>query len=431
MSTPPTPAISDQSSGRRRTTKASQSMISNGSASKTSKAEKSRATGSPRNRRNTKNARVDKPKIPRLDAPLSELTKDYEHIPLRNMEEWVNRPAEVRWKEAEKRKGYVTRPMNSFMLYRSAFAERTKIWCLQNNHQVVSSVSGKSWPLEPPQIREQYSEYARVERDNHQKAHPGYKFSPSKAHTTNRKRKGESDEEDEDDEPSSLDDPDVDWRPSHGKASRSRQNRRPGREAGYPSNSSPLHRGALNQEFGLNRSSYQYNNPGKPLPVAMTGQSAYGPYYRTAIHPNRTNQNVEDVRIYKTESPGMHNSAAAQPLIGLPGAHHYELLDHHSQTDSPPQITEQQVDPVLLAYDGDFTHQGPPQPTQDYVLDQQFHDYDQDSLFANDPSTLEYAAAAASYGSGATSSWPVMHNEMDRGDPLDEFDKWMEENNNR
>ncbi|KAF2089132.1 hypothetical protein K490DRAFT_38767, partial [Saccharata proteae CBS 121410] len=103
------------------------------------------------------------------------------------MEEWVNRPASVRRTEVEKRKGYVTRPMNSFMLYRSAYAERTKQWCLQNNHQVVSSVSGESWPLEPPEIREQYNDYAKIERINHQNAHPDYKFSPSKASTAARK----------------------------------------------------------------------------------------------------------------------------------------------------------------------------------------------------------------------------------------------------
>ncbi|KAF8249333.1 HMG-box, partial [Wilcoxina mikolae CBS 423.85] len=96
------------------------------------------------------------------------------------MECWVTRSTQARKKEVEKRGGYITRPMNSFMLYRSAFAERTKYWCLQNNHQVVSSVSGESWPLEPDHIRQKYNDLAKKERENHQLAHPGYKFSPSK-----------------------------------------------------------------------------------------------------------------------------------------------------------------------------------------------------------------------------------------------------------
>lgn len=118
-------------------------------------------------------------RIPKLTAPLSELTKDYVDKEVRDMEKHVHRPTEVRLAEA-KAKGKIARPMNSFMLYRAAYAERTKFWCLQNNHQVVSAVSGESWPMEPASVREFYNELARIERINHQKAHPGYKFSPSK-----------------------------------------------------------------------------------------------------------------------------------------------------------------------------------------------------------------------------------------------------------
>ncbi|KAF2094614.1 hypothetical protein NA57DRAFT_46480, partial [Rhizodiscina lignyota] len=103
------------------------------------------------------------------------------------MDAWVNRSASVRRKEVEDRKGYITRPMNSFMLYRSAYAERTKQWGLHNNHQVVSSMAGESWPLEPPEVRDHYNELAKLERANHQAAHPDYKFSPSKT-STSRKR---------------------------------------------------------------------------------------------------------------------------------------------------------------------------------------------------------------------------------------------------
>ena len=88
------------------------------------------------------------------------------------------------------------------MLYRSAYAERTKQWCLQNNHQVVSSVSGESWPMEPDEVRNRFDKWARTERANHQAAHPGYKFSPSKA-ATNKRRKADFSEEEE---PSDLDD---------------------------------------------------------------------------------------------------------------------------------------------------------------------------------------------------------------------------------
>ncbi len=70
---------------------------------------------------------------------------------VRDIPAYVNRNTETRHAEVTKRKnGHITRPMNSFMLYRSAYAERTKAWARENNHQVVSAVAGASWPLEPP-----------------------------------------------------------------------------------------------------------------------------------------------------------------------------------------------------------------------------------------------------------------------------------------
>ncbi len=130
-----------------------------------------------------KKAKVGKgsaPKTVKLEGPLSILT-DGMTIPVRDMEEWVNRPTEVREKEVEKRNGYVTRPMNSFMLYRSAYAERTKMWCAQNNHQVVSSVSGESWPMEPPEVREQYNKLPQPNEQIMPRLIPATSSRPAKA----------------------------------------------------------------------------------------------------------------------------------------------------------------------------------------------------------------------------------------------------------
>ncbi|PSK45340.1 Transcription factor ste11 [Elsinoe australis] len=152
----------------------------------------SRVSKSPRPKK-TK-ARSDKVKNVHLPGPLSEITKD-SSIPVRNIEAWVNRPVSERNEETQKRKGYIARPMNSFMLYRSAYAERTKEWCKENNHQVVSSVAGESWPMESDELRNQYNAWAKIERDNHAAAFPHYKFSPSKAGI---KRKDEDDGPDPD-----------------------------------------------------------------------------------------------------------------------------------------------------------------------------------------------------------------------------------------
>ena len=81
---------------------------------------KSRVSKSPAPRsKKDKKSKVDKSKTPKLTAPLSVLTKDMD-VPVKDMDAWVNRPADVRRQEVDKRNGYVTRPMNSFMLYRSA-----------------------------------------------------------------------------------------------------------------------------------------------------------------------------------------------------------------------------------------------------------------------------------------------------------------------
>jgi hypothetical protein len=127
-----------------------------------------------------------------LDAPLSELTKS-SSIPIKDTNAWVNRSIEERHAESARKLGKVPRPMNSFMLYRSAYAERTKQWFMQNNHQHVSKVSGRSWAMEPQEIRNQFDNWAKIERANHQLAFPNYKFSPSK--TATKRQRGGADED--------------------------------------------------------------------------------------------------------------------------------------------------------------------------------------------------------------------------------------------
>lgn len=92
----------------------------------------------------------------KLSSPLSELTKHLTHIPIRDMEDCVHRPIEVRRHQVSKISGKVSRPMNSFLLYRSAYAGRTMEWVSKKNHQVVSQLAGESWKLEMVHIRKKY-----------------------------------------------------------------------------------------------------------------------------------------------------------------------------------------------------------------------------------------------------------------------------------
>jgi hypothetical protein len=275
------------------------------------------------------------------------------------MEEWVNRPADTRRREVEKRNGYITRPMNSFMLYRSAFAERAKSWCLQNNHQVVSSVAGESWPLEPPEIRELYNEYAKIERINHQNAHPTYKFSPSKTAAPARKRRnGWSDDE----EPSDLDD--TEWAPGSGR-SRSRQARRVDRSFSYPS--SGVAAEYFDQSFGpngngINRSSWEMTNEGRPMPMPISHNELYSQYYQTTAYPTMqmSPTYADDMHMRGIDTPSSSMLFHSNPsMLGLPGGNANDLLQQlHPSVGTP--FAEGQLDPMLLAYDGgDHSDVGP------------------------------------------------------------------------
>lgn len=299
----------------------------------------------PRSRK-SKASKSEKAKTPKLTAPLSILTKELRHIEVKDMETWVNRSTEIRRREVEKRNGYITRPMNSFMLYRSAYAERAKAWCLQNNHQIVSSVAGESWPLEPPPIRDLYTEYAKIERINHQNAHPTYKFSPSKAAPPARKRRGEwSDDE----EPSDLDD--GEWAPG----GRSRQARRIDRALSYSTN------GAEPEYFdrqyavngnGMSKTPWEMSSDGMPIPMPIGHTDMYNQYYQTAAFPNLISPTFGDGHVRRGVSPAPSIQFQSNGgLIGLPGGNAGDLMQQmHSQGGTPYE--EGHLDPLLLGFEG-------------------------------------------------------------------------------
>lgn len=292
---------------------------------------------------------ADKPNVPLLDKPLSELTKDLS-VPVRDMEAWVNRSVEAREAETAKRKGQIARPMNSFMLYRSAYAERTKMWCTHNNHQIVSAVSGKSWPMEPPIVRDWYHELARKERDNHQKAFPGYKFSPSKTNSSGQRKRKDGDDKEEailtDRESNS------EYSPSGGSRRRPR----------------PVHRSAT-PEFGYGYHQEYTSMPGPlPYPMQHDPREPMNASHFSASNPGQMMpeplQHAYDQRYFEHQypetqlAPGgppdalwlqhQHAMQAAQhSVVGLPGGAHSDMLDE-SWTGTP-MAEHGQIDPTLMS----------------------------------------------------------------------------------
>ncbi|EAW10669.1 HMG-box domain-containing protein [Aspergillus clavatus NRRL 1] len=301
---------------------------------------KTRVAKTPRLRRRAKKAssRDAKPSLP---GPLSELTKHMTHVPVRDMESWVHRPVEARHQEVAKKNGKVARPMNSFMLYRSAYAERTKEWFAQNNHQVVSEVAGDSWRIEPAQIREMYERLANIEKSNHLKAHPGYKFSPSKD------KKKRTDAENE-------------------------QLALNG--AGHTSESSPaflqvraMSSSELDSSGWESRDSTPFDFPEHGLPTTTYYSSSWHTshpskdmlsppkstaYLQQPLHHGLMGAHVEDARFRNVGLEELQLTSSTA-LAGLPGAAHHDLLQ--PQTTLPPSTIGHngQVDPQLLSFQSD------------------------------------------------------------------------------
>lgn len=340
------------------------------------------------------------------------------------MNAWTTRPKEKRVTELGKG-GRIPRPMNSFMLYRSAYAERCKIWCTQNNHQVVSTVCGESWALEPPEVKQLYADYAQVERENHAKAHPDYRFSPTKAGTTGRKRKRTT-PDDEDEEPSDLDDPDFEYRPSAVKEGKKRA-KTPGPVSTFPARIAPQVN-YLNGENGRERSTFQYNNPGKAPPLPLGAHELQGQYYQSMVVKNpRAQHNVEDVLVRRMDAPTMQYGPAP-PVVALPGASHYELLDGQAIGNSNLQTTEAPLDPLLSQFNGDFNDS-----STDF---QNFDDFGQAGLsYESGPQSTAplpegYPATTEAYATDLD-NWQFQPTDTDNSGDLADFEAWMKQNNNR
>ena len=279
-----------------------------------------------------------------LNGPLSELTKDMVNVPIKDTEAHVSRSIEDRRKEAE-RDQFIKRPSNSFILYRSAYAERARAFQKSANHQIVSSLAGESWAMEPPEIRNQYDNWAKRERDQHAAAFPDYKFQPQQNKGTGRKRKGRDDDSEE--EESDLDsdygrNPRATARPLKAKK---------GKNTYRETSNTPS--GASLDEFDTfdldptnpyQVPSYRMGNP-RPLPLNQLGSNQY---YQSTSHLNRRFAGVgydDDIPPRPEEiPPGIHQPGA--PLLGIPGAYHHEL-----QGNDAGQSILNQVDPMLANFD--------------------------------------------------------------------------------
>lgn len=349
---------------------------------------RSRVEKSPKPKRPKKEKIKSEKNVPVV--PLSELAKDFEHNPMEDIEAYVNRSAEVRRKEVDegKQPGRVKRPMNSFMLYRKCYQHRAKEIALNHNHQVVSSMCGEHWPIEPDHVKEKFNEWARMERINHQNAHPGYKFSPSKPGAAKGgKRKSPGPDEDSDLE-------DYDWQEGRSrkkiKSSPLAQRNQPvmypptGSAYRYSNSRGSSMEPSYAEGRPMNQSHFNTSNPQMKPPPQYQSLLAGGEYYEQTIRPNPHYDlgnycSAEDVLLKKTQAPGVHS------FLGLPGgSNEFDIMNgmmHHQQqfdgmNHVAPAAGEQKIDPSLLSSQGAFNDNayGDRAPEGVYFGDTQFED---------------------------------------------------------
>ena len=271
-------------------------------------------------------------------------------IPIKDTEAWVSRSLEDRRKEAE-RDRFIKRPSNSFILYRSAYAERARAFQKSANHQIVSSLAGESWAMEPQEIRDQYDDWARREREAHAAAFPEYKFQPQQNKGPGRKRKGRDDGDDSEeavDEDASDLDSDYAYNPrSTARPVKSKKGKNTYRESSNTPGGTSLDE---YDNLGLKppglytNTSYRFVSPGKPLPLGHLGNTQY---YQTTSHPSQgyTGMDYSNDMLAKQENVADYHQPSA-PVLGIPGAYHHEL-----QSDDIGQSILNHVDPMLANYD--------------------------------------------------------------------------------
>ncbi|KAJ5742526.1 uncharacterized protein N7511_011258 [Penicillium nucicola] len=244
-------------------------------------------------------------------VPISKLTEGLD-VPIKNMETWVARPAEFRREEVQT-KGRISRPMNSFMLYRSAYTERIKKLFRVNNHRVVSKIAGQGWKFEPSAVRQKYADLAKLERDAHTAVHPEYKYSPRKQRkcATNHRKEAA-------------------WSESEFSADSTRHHM-------YPPHDRSLEKGYsnANQDFS------PYGTLEQEMSLSWPNANYSTSLYPGSSHSLKCTTNGQVC----AASHSQQNIHCSSSLVGLLDTSHPELLQ-------PPHYNQvaYHMDPVLLVY---------------------------------------------------------------------------------
>nr|ODN94545.1 hypothetical protein L204_04678 [Cryptococcus depauperatus CBS 7855] len=94
---------------------------------------------------------------------------------------------------------HIPRPRNAFILFRKHVVDSKLIPAsVEVRHQNVSIITAKMWSEADPQTKAHFNELARIEKEEHMKKYPGYRYQPVYRRTNvirRRVRKDEAEEE--------------------------------------------------------------------------------------------------------------------------------------------------------------------------------------------------------------------------------------------
>ncbi|WVQ72004.1 hypothetical protein IAR50_001548 [Cryptococcus sp. DSM 104548] len=94
---------------------------------------------------------------------------------------------------------HIPRPRNAFILFRKHVVDAKLIpTSVEMRHQNVSIITAKMWSEAPPDQKAHFNELARIEKEEHLKKYPGYRYQPVYRRTNvirRRVRKDEAEEE--------------------------------------------------------------------------------------------------------------------------------------------------------------------------------------------------------------------------------------------
>lgn len=266
-----------------------------------------------------------------LDVPFTLIDHDWGNIPLKQVDKRATWSKEERKKQATKKDGHISRPMNAFLLYRSAWADRCKSYFGLSNHQYVSQILGASWSMESAAVKDQWKALSTLESDNHKVHLPDYRYQPSKP-------AGKRDLDSDHDDYGVDDDPDGEYMPS-GRLARQARKQPPSAIQHPPA-------GQYGQDvYGypvqMNMGGWGQEHSHRPQPTQYAQMQPYpgqgGQYLQAGAH-HQWQVPMEEVRMMNSTPASTYSSGHG--LVGLPGGPSHDML-HVSRTQTPMQQYQQ------------------------------------------------------------------------------------------